>query len=112
MAKFQALVPDAPERFFAIVESQTIAPSKRLDQLVAAQINEAVRGRQSAVALMVLCVGCAIVFFAVGNTVAGLAFLGLPVLGFLRELLPERGSKQIHHRREEAKEPEPDSGDS
>lgn len=91
MEKFQKLVPDAPERFFAIVESQTVAPSKRLDRLVDAQISEAEKGRTAAVGLMLVCIACAIVFFAVGNVVAGLTFIGVPVLGFLRELLPERG---------------------
>jgi hypothetical protein len=92
MEKFQKLVPDAPERFFAIVESQTVAPSKRMDKLVDAQIAEAEKGRQAAVSLMVICLICAVAFFALGNTVAGLAFVGLPILGFLRELLPERSN--------------------
>lgn len=104
MEKFQRLVPDAPERFFAIVESQTVAPSHRMDRLVDAQINEAQKGRQAAVALMVLCMICAVVFFAVGNLAAGISFLSVPVLGFLKELLPERMPKSKNESEDSAQE--------
>lgn len=88
MAKFKELVPDAPERFFKMVEAQTVDPSKRMDKLVEAEIDEARKGRVSAVTLMVLFFGAAVVFFALGNNVAGGLLLSVPVLGFLQSLLP------------------------
>ncbi len=88
MVKFQALVPDAPERFFRMVEAQTVEPSKRMDKLVDAEIEEARMGRISAVTLMVLFFCAAVVFFSVGNNIAGGLLLSVPVLGFLQSLLP------------------------
>lgn len=104
MAKFQTLVPDAPERFFAVVESQTIAPSQRMDRLVDAEISEAKAGRISAVTLMVIFFIAAVLFFAFGNNVAGGLLLSVPVLGFLQSLLPT-------HKRTEHKEPHHGSDD-
>lgn len=92
MRRYQELVPDAPERFFQIVESQTVAPSKRYDKLVDAEIEEARKGRVSAVSLMVVFFIAAVVFFGVGNNVAGGLLLSVPVLGFLQSLLPSSGS--------------------
>ncbi|MGP5389825.1 MULTISPECIES: hypothetical protein [Glutamicibacter] len=90
LREYQEIIPDAPERLLKIHESQTLGYSERQDKLVEAQISEAAAGRTAAVSLMVLCMIPSIVFFALGNTVAGCAFLSLPVLGFLKSLLPER----------------------
>jgi uncharacterized membrane protein len=98
MRRYQELVPDAPERFFQIVESQTVAPSKRYDKLVDAEIEEAKKGRISAVTLMVIFFGAAVVFFAVGNNIAGGLLLSVPVIGFLQSLLPSgRSSPKVRH---------------
>lgn len=94
MREYQAILPDAPERLFAIHESQTISHSKRMDTLVEAEVREMESGRIAAVSLMVLCMIASTVFFAVGNPIAGGAFLSLPVLGFFKQLLPERASRQ------------------
>lgn len=94
MAKFKELVPDAPERFFKMVEAQTVDPSKRMDKLVDAEISEARKGRISAVTLMVFFFGAAVVFFGLGNNIAGGLLLSVPVLGFLQSLLPTTRPKR------------------
>jgi len=38
MAKYQQLVPDAPESIFRMAESRTVDASKRMDRLVDAEI--------------------------------------------------------------------------
>lgn len=94
MTKFQQLVPDAPERFFKMVEAQTVAPQERYNKLVSAEIHEARAGRISAVTLMVIFFAASVVFFAVGNNWAGSALLSVPVLGFLQSLLPSRAPRE------------------
>lgn len=93
MREYQAILPDATERLFAIHESQTIGYTNRMDKLVEAEVKEAEAGRVAAVSLMVLCMIGSALFFAFGNQIAGGAFLSLPVLGFIKQLLPDRGSK-------------------
>lgn len=99
LREYQQLIPDAPERMLQIHESQTLGAAARLDKhsarqdkLVDAEIAEAKAGRTAAVSLMILCMIPSIVFFALGNNIAGCAFLSLPVLGFLKSLLPNRNA--------------------
>ena len=58
----------------------TVDESKRQDKLVDAEIEQAKSGRRIAVAFTAFCLIAAVVFFALGNEVAGFAFLAAPPL--------------------------------
>lgn len=61
-------------------DATTIDESKRQDRLVDAEIDQAQTGRWIALALTAFCFIASVVFFALGNEFAGIAFLAAPVL--------------------------------
>jgi len=71
------------ERIFRIAESFSTDESGRRDRIADAQIAQSNRAQWITPALLVLFGSAAVVFFALGNTVAGVAFLAMPVLRFL-----------------------------
>lgn len=85
--EFQKLVPDAPERFLRIVESQTVDVSKREDRMADAEIKASENGFAAAVAIAIMCVLAAIGFFAARVMVAGYALLGFPVVLLIQSFL-------------------------
>ena len=94
MREYAELIPNAPERFIRIVEARSVDVAEREKKLVDAdvrladaEISEVRTGRRTAVGLLIGFGGAAAVFFALGNNVAGIAFLSVPVLGFLGQLL-------------------------
>lgn len=84
MAKYQKMVPDAPERIFRMAESKTVDVSRRLDQLVDAEITQAKNDRAMATLFLLIFTIASIVFFALGNSIAGGIMLGIPVLGVIK----------------------------
>lgn len=81
------MLSGAADRILRSLESQTIDASKREDRIADAEIRIASRGQIWAVALALLCIVSAIVFFAVDKSVPGLVLLAAPVLLFLASLL-------------------------
>lgn len=75
-------------------DAWTVDESNRQDKLVDAEIRQAERGPTRAMVLGLLCFVAAIVFFALGNNVAGVAFLAAPVLGFAAQFLLIRVSSR------------------
>lgn len=86
MAKYQALVPDAPERIFRMAEARTVDASKRMDRLVDAEIDQAKTDRAMAVVFLLVFTIASIVFFALDNDVAGGVLLGVPVLAVIKTM--------------------------
>lgn len=68
-------------------DSSTIDESSRQDRLVDAEIEQAKKGPQRALGVAVAAMVLAAVFFAMGNTIAGCAFIALPVLNFAGQFL-------------------------
>ncbi|MCI9856785.1 hypothetical protein [Microbacterium proteolyticum] len=71
------------ERIFGIAESFSTDESGRRDRIADAQIAQSNRAQWITPVLLILFGSAAVVFFAVGNTLAGIAFLAMPVLRFL-----------------------------
>ncbi|BBZ27037.1 hypothetical protein MMAD_13320 [Mycolicibacterium madagascariense] len=86
MAKYRELVTDAPERIFRMAESQTVDASSRLDRLVDAEIAQARSDRGMATLFLSIFTVASIVFFGIGNSVAGAVMLGIPVLAVIRTM--------------------------
>ncbi|MFD4368973.1 hypothetical protein [Rhodococcus sp. NPDC058521] len=93
MVEYQKLVPDAPERIFRMAEVQTVDKSARLDKLAEAEIDQAKSDRSSATAFLLIFTIASIVFFAIGNVVAGACFMSIPVLGVIKTMWMGPGSK-------------------
>ncbi|WP_347756108.1 hypothetical protein [Agrococcus sp. ProA11] len=75
--------PEHQERIFRVSESYTSDESTRRSELQAAQIKQSERAQWITPALFVLFGGVATYFYSVGNSLAGTAFLAVPVLRFL-----------------------------
>jgi uncharacterized membrane protein len=86
MVKYRELVPDAPERIFRMAESRTVDASKRLDRLVDAEITQARSDRAMASLFLLIFTVASIVFFSLGNPIAGGVMLGIPVLAVIRTM--------------------------
>lgn len=71
-----------------IVDAQFLAPSRRQDKLVEAEIVTNTRGQGWAIFLAVACVVLAAVFFFQGNNYAGSAFLGIFLVTLVGSFLP------------------------
>ncbi|WP_457072556.1 hypothetical protein [Mycobacteroides abscessus] len=86
MAKYQQMVPDAPERIFRMAEARTVDSSARLDRIVDAEITQAQSDRRNATIFLLIFTVASIAFFAIGNNVAGSVLLSIPVLGVIRTM--------------------------
>lgn len=86
-------MPDGAERMLRIVESTTTDVARREDKLADEQIASAQQGRGLAFVLAASCIIAAVVFFAVGNTVAGVTFLGLPVVRLVGQFIVQATRK-------------------
>lgn len=73
-----------------IVQAQLISPQRRLDRLADGEIRTAKTGQAWAIFLAIVCITAAIVFFANANNTAGMAFIGLPLVGLIGSFLPNR----------------------
>lgn len=85
-------MPGLAERIVRITESQTVDVSAREDKLVDAEIDTAKKGQGWAIFLATICIIASIVFFAVGNPIAGGAFLGMPLVMLIGSFIPKRSS--------------------
>ena len=100
MAKYQQMVPDAPERIFRMAEARTVDASKRLDRLVDAEITQARNDRAMATLFLLVFTVASIVFFSLGNNIAGGILLGVPVLTVIKTMW----SSPIGHSRRQPKD--------
>lgn len=83
--EYDELVPGSAEK---IIDATFIAPSRRQDDLVNAQIGTSKTGQGWAIFLAIICVAASIMFFLRGNAIAGGAFLGMPLLLLIGSFLP------------------------
>lgn len=84
---YEELVKGSAEK---IIDATFLAPSRRQSDIVNAQISSSRVGQGWAIGLALICVIAAIVFFARGNTIAGCALLGMPLLLLIGSFLPWR----------------------
>lgn len=93
LAEFEGFMPGLAERIVRITESQTVDVSAREDRLVDAEIATGKAGQGWAIFLSVICILAAIVFFAMGNNIAGGALLGMPLVMLIGSFIPKRQTK-------------------
>ncbi|SLB51850.1 Predicted membrane protein [Mycobacteroides abscessus subsp. bolletii] len=86
MAKYQQMVPDAPERIFRMAEARTVDASARLDRVVDAEISQTKSDRSMAVFFLLIFTIAAITFFALGNPIAGGVMFSVPVLAVIKTM--------------------------
>lgn len=83
---YEQLVPGSAEQ---IIQAQLVEPERRLSTLADAEISTAKVGQGWAIFLALTCIVASIVFFALGNPIAGGALLGLPLVGLIGSFLPK-----------------------
>lgn len=91
LREYAELIPDAPERIMRMAEAETVDKSSRQDRLVDAEIQNAKSDRGSATFFLTVFFIASVVFFAVGNPIAGGCLLSIPVLGLIKTMWPTRG---------------------
>ncbi|SPX87631.1 Uncharacterised protein [Mycobacteroides abscessus] len=69
-----------------MAEARTVDASARLDKMVDAEIDQARSDRRNAALFLLVFTVASIVFFALGNNVAGSVMLSIPVLGVIRTM--------------------------
>lgn len=80
LMEYESVLPGAADRIMRAFESVTVDASRRDDRITDAAIWVKKTGAGWAYALLFLSLLSAVVFFAVGNTQAGIALLGAPVV--------------------------------
>lgn len=69
-----------------MAEARTVDASKRMDRLVDAEITQTRNDRAMATLFLMIFTALAVVFFALGNNIAGGFFLGVPILAVIRTM--------------------------
>lgn len=85
---YDELVPGWAERYLAMTERSVTGHIDRDDRLADAEVEQGRSGQALAFGLTLIAMTVSVVFFALGNTVAGLAFLSVPLLLLIRSFLP------------------------
>ncbi len=93
LERYDQILPGLANRIVRVHESYTIDVSAREDRLVDADISLAKDGQGWAAFFGLFCLVTSIVFFAVGNPLAGGCFLSMPVLLFIASFLPSGRGK-------------------
>lgn len=88
MEAYERILPGSAERFMRVLEAETVDRSKRADKLADAEIVSAKTDRRWAIAFLLLFTTLSVIFFALGNPVAGVTLLAPPVLGMVRMMWP------------------------
>jgi uncharacterized membrane protein len=94
LREYDDLVPGFAQRYLLMTERAVTGHIDRDDKLAEAEVDLGKTGQALAFGLTLIAMTAAIVFFAVGNNVAGLAFLSVPLLLLIRSFLPGGGSKE------------------
>lgn len=90
LRRYEEVVPGAANRILAMAEAQILAPSERADRALGAEIDSAKSDRAAATLFLLVFFVASVVFFAVGNLVAGSVFMSVPVLGLIKIMWPSR----------------------
>jgi uncharacterized membrane protein len=92
LREYDQLVPGWAERYLAMTERAVTGHIDRDDKLAEAEIELGKTGQSLAFGLTLTAMIVSVVFFAIGNNTAGLAFIGVPLLLLIRSFLPSWGS--------------------
>ena len=92
LQQYNEVVPGAADRIIRMAESDTSERASVEAQLAQGEVEAAKLGISMAFLLAVICVVAAIVFFALGKTIAGSVMLGLPAVTMIGTFIT-RGQK-------------------
>jgi uncharacterized membrane protein len=87
LGHYDAVLPGAAERIVRMAEQSLQHQIDQDAKLNDAEVTTAKRGQTMAFSLAGAAVALATLFFLLGNVVAGLAFLGMPILLLVRSFL-------------------------
>jgi len=91
LAQYDKVVPGMAERILSMTERVVTGKIDIEDKLASKAIDDAKIGLSAAFGLTVLAFAASVVFFALDNRIAGLAFLSFPVVMLIRSFLrPDR----------------------
>jgi len=90
MVEYQKLIPDAPERILRMAEASSVDESRRLDRVTEIEAEQVKADRSAASAFFFFCFVAAVVFFALGNNIAGTVLLGPPVAQMIKTLVTSK----------------------
>ena len=98
LAGYEAALPGASERILAMVEKSHAAQTKAAALAVESEVRSVKRSQYIALLLVVLGIGASIVFFALGNVVAGIIYVTIPIVVLLRfpEAYRAEGGSAVH----------------
>jgi uncharacterized membrane protein len=95
LAQYNQIVPGSAERILIMAEKSATGEIDTADRLAAAQIEVAKRGQVLAFGLTLVAFAAAIVFFALGNRWAGVAFTSVPVVMLIRSFINRSGDDEL-----------------
>lgn len=87
---YESVVPGAAERIIAMTEANSVGRLKLDEKIADAEIEASKQGLSLAFVLAFMCVVASIVFFAVGNVIAGSVFLGMPAAMLIKAFIVDR----------------------
>jgi len=98
LAGYEAALPGASERILAMVEKSHAAQTKAAALAVESEVRSVKRSQYIALLLVVLGIGASIVFFALGNVVAGIIYVTIPIVVLLRfpQAYRAEGGSAVH----------------
>jgi uncharacterized membrane protein len=98
LAGYEAALPGAGERIMSMVEKSVEAQTRAAAMAVESEVSSVKRSQYLAVLLVVLGIGASIVFFALGNMVAGIIYVTIPIVVLLRfpESYRAEGGSAVH----------------
>lgn len=91
LSQYNDIVPGMAERILAMTERSVTGKLDIEDKLANAEVETAKMGLSLAFALTLLAFVASVVFFALGNNVAGGSFLSFPVVMLLRSFIVRSG---------------------
>lgn len=87
LAAYRELIPDAPERILRMAEATTSKAADTDALLAKADAELSNQGLNLAFMITLIALIASIVFFALGNEVAGVAMVSLPVVMLVRSFI-------------------------
>lgn len=93
-AQYEAVLPGAADRILAMTEKVATGHIDNETKLISAEIESARTGLAIASVLTLIAMSAAIAFFAMGNALAGAAFISFPVVMMIRSFFNRSGSSK------------------
>lgn len=92
LAEYKQVQNDLPERIISMAEVTVQGREDRANKLVDAEVEAGKTGQAFAFLIAAFCVVAAVVFFALGNNVAGGFLVGIPVVLLVQSFLKNGGT--------------------